>query len=538
MIFKNEKQRINKSTLNTHDLEYNTPVLFQKKSKKIIDNPITYIKNDTGMTRHYTPASQEWFNSVYSYNQNYVQTLPVADTTLMKLLKGYFNLQIKPKLLKMKRIATRYKRSSTKRIFVGRGDLKHTSSKVIITFFVHNAEKFFLSQARNRMYSSLYYPKKALTIFVNKNIKDKELITYQGPFTTSNFFFLHNLHGDDIITYNRLLTLHEYRLLLLKDKRSYFDLIIKWVKLQNLHLRNIILQYNILTKMVNMKIISQQDKNRILSSSILFFNVQLNRLKYLEILEFQNMRYYNYIFKNFRRYNYLLGFNKVKFTKPFMFKLTRLVENIYNKKVVFNIVNLKKMHQNTDIYTQLVSLKLRNRNNKLNRVLKSSIRKVKLPFMSRLSEKVFNFNRDNLHVNMIRNKYISSMFNTNVNDPLSKLLLDFFPSTEKDKVINSKNSLFRNGFISLTNYVLNSIKHLKIRGIRVEAKGRLTRRFTASRSVFKMRCKGGLKNVDSSFKGISTIMLRGYAKSNVQHSFISSKNRNGAFGVKGWVSSK
>ncbi len=82
------------------------------------------------------------------------------------------------------------------------------------------------------------------------------------------------------------------------------------------------------------------------------------------------------------------------------------------------------------------------------------------------------------------------------------------------------------------------IKTYEIRGIRVEAKGRLTRRATASRSVFKMKWKGGLKNVDSSFIGLSTIMLRGYAKSNVQYSLINSKNRNGAFGVKGWVSSK
>jgi hypothetical protein len=75
-------------------------------------------------------------------------------------------------------------------------------------------------------------------------------------------------------------------------------------------------------------------------------------------------------------------------------------------------------------------------------------------------------------------------------------------------------------------------------GIRVEAKGRLTRRFTAAKSVFKVKWKGGLKNVDSSFKGLSTIMLRGDRKSNVQYSILSSKNRNGAFGVKSWVSSK
>ena len=72
----------------------------------------------------------------------------------------------------------------------------------------------------------------------------------------------------------------------------------------------------------------------------------------------------------------------------------------------------------------------------------------------------------------------------------------------------------------------------------IEAKGRLTRRFTASRSVLKRKWKGGLKNVDSSFRGLSTIMLRGIVKSNLQYSTISSKNRNGAYGVKGWVSSK
>jgi hypothetical protein len=35
--------------------------------------------------------------------------------------------------------------------------------------------------------------------------------------------------------------------------------------------------------------------------------------------------------------------------------------------------------------------------------------------------------------------------------------------------------------------VLYKLKHMNLRGIRVEAKGRLTRRATASRSVFKMR---------------------------------------------------
>jgi hypothetical protein len=75
-------------------------------------------------------------------------------------------------------------------------------------------------------------------------------------------------------------------------------------------------------------------------------------------------------------------------------------------------------------------------------------------------------------------------------------------------------------------------------GVRLEAKGRLSKRFTASRSVFKLNWKGGLKNVDSSFKGLSTVMLRGNSKSNIEYTMLRSKYRIGAFGIKGWVSSK
>ena len=54
-------------------------------------------------------------------------------------------------------------------------------------------------------------------------------------------------------------------------------------------------------------------------------------------------------------------------------------------------------------------------------------------------------------------------------------------------------------------------------GFRLEAKGRLTRRYTASRSVTKIRYKGNLLNIDSSYKGLSTIILKGNLKSNLQY---------------------
>ena len=51
----------NKSEINQlkKDLDYNTPVLFNKKSKRYVVKPLSYINSDTGITRHFTPAAQE-----------------------------------------------------------------------------------------------------------------------------------------------------------------------------------------------------------------------------------------------------------------------------------------------------------------------------------------------------------------------------------------------------------------------------------------------------------------------------------------------
>jgi hypothetical protein len=171
-----------------------------------------------------------------------------------------------------------------------------------------------------------------------------------------------------------------------------------------------------------------------------------------------------------------------------MSRLVLLVQDIYNKKVEFNIVKLKKMHLNSDIFTQAVSLKLKDRNNRLYRVLKSSLRKIKLPQERKINLKDNNFDRDLLLVNRIRNSTISSMFSDNDNiDPLNNLLLDFYPSADNLEIKFKKRLSVKTCSISLKYFVIKCLKHLKLRGIRVEAKGRLTRRATASRSVFKMK---------------------------------------------------
>lgn len=130
----------------------------------------------------------------------------------------------------------------------------------------------------------------------------------------------------------------------------------------------------------------------------------------------------------------LLRLNKIKFTNLFISKLITLVKNLYNKEVEFNIVNLKKMHLNSDIFTQAVSLKLRNRESKLYRVLKTSLRKIKLPVIRKISEKIKKPTKNEIMINRIRNSTISAMFRNNNTDSLNNLLLDFYPAADDLKI--------------------------------------------------------------------------------------------------------
>jgi hypothetical protein len=160
--------------------------------------------------------------------------------------------------------------------------------------------------------------------------------------------------------------------------------------------------------------------------------------------------------------------------------LISLIEKLYNKKVVFNLVELKSIHLNSDVFSSAVALKLRDRKNKAVRILRKAIlQMVRIP---------------DLHT-----------------------LITFDDNIEE---MNKNN-------------IVKTIKQQIVSGVRFEASGRLTRRLTAMRAVFKYRYAGSLKNIRSSFNNKSSTMLRGYVKSNSQYTLINSKTRNGTFGLKG-----
>ena len=188
-------------------------------------------------------------------------------------------------------------------------------------------------------------------------------------------------------------------------------------------------------------------------------------------------------------YQQLVFINKSKFNYNYLQYLKKYIEKIYNKNVEFNLVNLRCFYLNSDILSESITIKIRKNRRKL------------LKYLNTLKRKVKVCNKKNIFYQPILNK------------------------------LNNVNKKY------LEEVVIRNIKYKHVTGFRLETRGRLTRRYTASRSVSKLRYKGNLLNIDSSYRGLSSVLLKGNQKSNLQHTKLKSKTRIGSFGIKGWISS-
>ena len=187
-------------------------------------------------------------------------------------------------------------------------------------------------------------------------------------------------------------------------------------------------------------------------------------------------------------YRQLIYINKSKYNYTYLQYLNKYLYKLYNKNIEYNLINLKRFYLHSDILSESLKLKLNQNRKRILRKLKTIWKKIKTR-----NNKIFI-----------------------VKKPLKKEL-------------DLKKS-------SLKNNVINNLKYKYITGFRLEARGRLTRRYTASRSILKTQYKGNLLNVDSSYKGLSSVLLKNNLKSNLQYTKLKSKSRIGSFGIKGWVS--
>lgn len=384
------------------------------------------------------------------------------------------------------------------------------------------------------------------------------------------------------------------KIIKLKFKNRYSYNKLRKIDLLNLELLNFLkLIISMIPNKLNDKRNQFTDKRKAFLSNIFNKNninslyVKFERKYFLKFLG-------KYFKKEFLYINYYSKFllNKLKFGK-FLPGLKYLVNKIYSKKVKLNIVNLKYPHLNSDIYADMIASKLKKKLS-LWKVLRRSISMAKLPFDYLPYDRWANLNKlptltteNRLNVFDLASNYLkknkkqkrakniveTDQENTLRKDAFSGDLLDLvlnklYPisylnndnnllRTVKITKANNSNKLFNSGEKSVisnklaeqTNIgaknlkILNMIRYKWVSGVRLEAAGRLTRRYTAARSVFKFKYKGSLKNIDysqkadTSKKNMSTVMLRNYAKANSQYTFTKSKRRIGAFGLKAWIAS-
>ena len=448
----------------------------------VVKNKNNY-EDRTGYIKYFPAASREWSNSVYTYNSNNYKLLSSFHKMVSNLLKSYFHLN-KPvnRLIKSsKHYRIRLKRLSTNRTFISKPEIKHTNDKINITSYIYNGE---LRSILNKL---KYYSRRSIGdlqwnwLLQRVNIKKSRKIRK----TLSVLRFLKKLRKNIKVSVKTLI---------------YVDNLVS-----NLNLN---LKKNSLNS-VNLK----QNENPNIFSLIVLTKV-MDFLKKNLMRQRLSMYYKRFIFINLAKYN-----------KTLIMPLQTLLKKIYKKQVEFNLVNLKYFFLNSDILTEFVAAKLRNRKNRLLRVLKRSLKTASIISINKIREtNTYTIAKQN------RKYETFAILNTQDNntDILDVFLNKLFSLRDK-KVTSSSN---------LKNIIFDSIKYKYLSGIRLEGLGRLTKRFTAARSMYKYRYKGSLRNIETSYGGWPSVMLRNNLKSNIQYTKKSSKTRNGSFGIKGWVSSK
>lgn len=95
-----------------------------------------------------------------------------------------------------KQLDTRYARLSAKKIFVGKGDIKHTGSTVTVTFNVYNTDSFANIRSLKNIHKKLYYPKQYLDAKITLDKEGNENITLNRPLTYAEYLNL-SLHYDE-----------------------------------------------------------------------------------------------------------------------------------------------------------------------------------------------------------------------------------------------------------------------------------------------------------------------------------------------------
>lgn len=450
--------------------------LFSKKlnvNSKLIS--LNKVVKKEGPRKYLPPVSKEWRNNVYNFNNRNDGNYSIYDLEVNKLIGSYFNFyfkdwenefisyRMKPKFRKLKRKSRKLKRKvrklklqfrklkrrSLNKIFVSRGEIKHTNSKVLITIYVYNREKKVL----------LKKIQKFKILFL-------KLIIY----------------------------------ILFKKEKSHQFIVSLKKKKSNL--------LRILTNFIQVNLNFIRTRRRLYSRLIRFVKRVTQIIKFI------------------KKYKLRYSLNQSKFEERFLYVLIPLIKKYYNKEVEFNIISLRRIEYNTDIFTEILTTKIKNKKGNPFKMINLLLKKVVLPNQYKIFKKFERNVNQKLLENRFQDKNISNII----------ILNDLIPGYTLNNLVyniylkNIWKDTSQLAYWKIRSILLENIKSKYTGGARLRVKGRLTPRYRADRSQYHLKWKGGSKIQDSSYK------IRGYLGYNVEKSFLASKRRVGSFGVKSILS--
>ena len=374
---------------------------------------------------------------------------------LYSLFSSYFNmLQDKIKLSFKRRRPNKIRYSAIK-IFTGRAEVKHTNNKVTILEHTYNKQKLFLERCIRKSIN-LEYTKE---ILFNEKDNEKDL-EKDNEKDNEKDGVLENtkeivFNEKDNEQYGVLENTEE---IVFNEQYNEKDGVLEIKKHENklvntLKTRFFYDKIDVVNYIVvNTDNLFKKTSFKLKKMHLSFYNISLyNKVLLKNYFNYEKSIFYSIIsaiFNIFKSNNISLKYNNLG--------LFSLISEMYYKSPVLKIIELKSLHLNSDVFSAAVALKLRDRKNKAVSILRNAIiQMVKIPFLHTL--RTFDY---------------------------------FIQSINKDNIVNV-------------------IKQQVVSGVRFEASGRLTRRLTAMRSIFKLRYLGSLKDLRSSLTNKSSTIVRG-----------------------------
>lgn len=542
------------------------PIRARQSKKKVICITPNDNKRDTkGLMKDVWPRTKEWSASVYNYNKEGQKGIGNRQQAAIRLVKGYLNLYSKKQDLKMnfyrsRRYRARTRKHSVNRILTGRVESKQTNDAVKLTVYLYNTKENSYKNMIRKIIGSSELEKPNIESNRYNSFNISRLAGKIGKFIHKRMLKVDDLYANAIdmgrLKFDFEREKWNYIMETFVNRRLGRRVMIRFYKLY--------LLTRIMKKTDNLTISKAKEKIRKTIEEIEKEEEKKEKEEKIEGKEEEKKEKGDKIegklkeeneqekeknkemmielwYKKYHRkwmklvlkreftsiyYKQLMSVNKMKFHQHYMTSLQKEARKIFNKAIEFNFVNLKYLHMDSNLISRGLTTKLRKKRTSVYYRLKGLFERYRVPVIDVERYYKERYSRSHISDNpsLIKLEGDKDIIDVSID----RYIPDF---ANMFKLSNIK------GYSQNTSHYLDTLRYKLVKGIRVELAGRLTKRYKAARSVFKLRYRGNIRNELSSRQFSTAIMLRGSEESNVQYHYTRTKRRIGVFGTKVWVSS-